>query len=253
MPQPAPTVSKAAVDLIVGQEVTSQAAYERELEAPTWPGGASGITIGIGYDIGYVSSADFTADWSGLLPVSVMARLRNCVGVTGSQARALLSSLSDIRIPWEAALSNFEHAALPRTVLATIRTFPASVFLSPDSFGALVSLVYNRGTDISDTPWRREMHQIAGAIQDGNVAAVPPLIRQMKQIWEDDDGHPLPGFAGLVTRRELEADLFDRGLEETYDEIAFEPTTAPDSLSALRARADQLDAAIEAATRTAAP
>src|ERR1043165_7773563 len=28
-----------------------------------WPGGASGITIGIGYDLGYESSGDFANDW----------------------------------------------------------------------------------------------------------------------------------------------------------------------------------------------
>jgi hypothetical protein len=49
--------SQAAIDLIVMEEVSSQAAYTKLYQGPTWPGGASGVTIGIGYDGGYSTPA----------------------------------------------------------------------------------------------------------------------------------------------------------------------------------------------------
>ena len=44
--------SQAAIDLIVREEVGSQARYKHKYQHPEWPGGASGVTIGVGYDCG---------------------------------------------------------------------------------------------------------------------------------------------------------------------------------------------------------
>src|SRR5438067_11642326 len=36
-----------------------------DLDQPgEWPGGESGVTIGIGYDLGFATSEQFKADWS---------------------------------------------------------------------------------------------------------------------------------------------------------------------------------------------
>src|SRR5215471_16818785 len=62
--QPSSTpISGRAFDLIVMLEVTNQATYERSYSRPTWPRGASGVTIGIGYDVGYVSKNLLWDDW----------------------------------------------------------------------------------------------------------------------------------------------------------------------------------------------
>ena len=45
------TISRAAKDLILYYEVGGSAYYVGHLERPTVPPGASGITIGIGYDL----------------------------------------------------------------------------------------------------------------------------------------------------------------------------------------------------------
>ena len=58
-------ISAAAVDLLVASEVSSRAFYERRLVHPIWPQGRSGITIGIGYDVGTVSAGTLKADWMG--------------------------------------------------------------------------------------------------------------------------------------------------------------------------------------------
>ncbi len=250
MAQPSPEISRDAVNLIVRNEVSNEAAYRHSLESPTWPGGASGVTIGIGYDIGYVSADEFMADWTGLLSGDVLARLRNCAGIKGAPASRLISSLADIDVPWEAAKQVFEHASLLKSKLATIRAFPSSIYLSPDSFGALVSLVFNRGSDTRDLPRRHEMYLVAQAMENGQVSLVPGLILAMRKVWEDDEGNALPGFAGLITRREEESALFDRGLDEDSADL-HTPTTTP-SLDILKERADELDGLILAAVHAAA-
>ena len=37
--------------------------YERFLARPTWPGFASGVTVGVGYDCGYNSAEVILQDW----------------------------------------------------------------------------------------------------------------------------------------------------------------------------------------------
>ena len=66
-------ISNRAFDLIVMLEVTSQAAYEHSYSHPTWPQGASGVTIGIGYDVGYVSKSLLWQDWQGAIPDAMIA------------------------------------------------------------------------------------------------------------------------------------------------------------------------------------
>jgi hypothetical protein len=49
------TVSRKGLQQIVQHEISSASYYRKFLSHPTWPGGSSGITIGIGYDLGYNS------------------------------------------------------------------------------------------------------------------------------------------------------------------------------------------------------
>ena len=60
-------ISQAAIDLIVCEEVSGKEVYERNYRRPEWPGGSSGVTIGIGYDVGAGVSdkAQLWADWRG--------------------------------------------------------------------------------------------------------------------------------------------------------------------------------------------
>jgi hypothetical protein len=51
------------------------------------------------------------------------------------------------------------------------------------------------------------MRQILSDMQAMNFADNPRQIRSMARLWVDD-----PGARGLVTRRELEATLFQDGL-----------------------------------------
>jgi hypothetical protein len=46
-------ISQETLDVIVAEEVSSKVTYQAHYQHPQWPGGASRVTIGIGYDCGY--------------------------------------------------------------------------------------------------------------------------------------------------------------------------------------------------------
>ena len=97
--------SQAAIDLIVMEEVSSQAAYEARYEHPTWPGGASGVTIGIGYDLGYATAGTIAADWSDKLPAAMVAALESVSGIHGSPASSHAHGLRGVvTVPWDATV-----------------------------------------------------------------------------------------------------------------------------------------------------
>ena len=50
-------VSRKGLDQLMHFEISSESYYRNRLSRPIWPRGASGITIGVGYDLGYNSKA----------------------------------------------------------------------------------------------------------------------------------------------------------------------------------------------------
>jgi GH24 family phage-related lysozyme (muramidase) len=201
---PHPTCSPRAIAMIERFEIGSAAAYQPH---PSWPGGASGLTIGIGYDLGYVSTNQVATDW-GCLPDSCLHRLQSYAGRTGTAAKVLQSAAADLSIPLSDAQRVFEASDIPRTSKLVMISFANASQLTPDSFGALVSLVFNRGAGMVDTkPANRlEMRQIRDAMAASDFDLIPGLIRSMKRLWQ---GH---GLDGLLARRDAEADLFKAGL-----------------------------------------
>ena len=74
----------------------------------------------------------------------------------------------------------------------------------------LVSLVYNRGTSMVDSPQfpgnRKEMRDIQAAISTGQFMKVPEALRAMERLW--------PDVQGLRDRREHEAAVFEAALTQ---------------------------------------
>lgn len=190
--------SQNAVDMIVNFEVGGRASYNPH---PCWPGGASGVTIGIGYDLGYAD--DIVSAWGPLLQSPAAQRLSSAAGITGDAARELATILSDITVPWDAAVQVFQERSIPKAEAETLSIFPNAVELPADCFGALVSLVYNRGTSLAG-PRRVEMANIASMIDARQWAGVAEQIRAMRRLW--------PDVRGLRIRREAEAALYEHGL-----------------------------------------
>ncbi len=198
-------VSRTSMEVIIESEVSSRSAYNTKYKYPVWPGGESGITIGIGYDIGFTTVAQFESDWKGLLSDSVINKLKTVVGKKGNNAKAaLVSSIKSIVVPLEAALTVFYTISLPKYAKSTAGIYPGIEKLPPDAQGALLSIVYNRGASLTGST-RVEMKNIQAWVAQQNLPKIAAEIRSMKRLW--------PSLRGLLIRRDREADLV---LNATY-------------------------------------
>jgi GH24 family phage-related lysozyme (muramidase) len=234
---PRSRVSDRAYKLIVDYETGGRAYYETVYKKrPVWPKEASGITIGFGYDLGYVSKNEFERDWAALAPED-LALLGTTVGMRGkensdAEMKAALTKVKGVTIEWEQAERVFASVTLPKFETLTSGALPNTALLSGDSFGALVSLSFNRGAAYSRVPklgqqdrWV-EMRAIHAAMDARRFGDIPGLLRAMIPLWK--------GTAieiGMTRRRTDEATLFQTGLAAERDAVAeardwMQPATA---------------------------
>ncbi len=192
------SISAAARKLILDAEGLSA--------KPDWPGGQSGVTIGFGYDLGYVTVDQFESDWGEALPASAVARLKEVVGLRVLRAKNRVAGLADIRITRAQAEQIFTLRTLPLYEFRTAQTFPGVDKLPEDARGALVSLVYNRGTSMTDNSpedRRREMRAIRDVVANDDLKEIATQLRAMKRLWLGKK------LNGLIARREQEAKLVE--------------------------------------------
>ena len=193
-------LSKRGIQQIVKHEISSAAYYRKFLSHPIWPGGMSGITIGIGYDLGYNTGQQIRNDWSGKLGEIDLEKLITVSGLKGDAARDILTNLQSILIPLETAQIVFYESTLSRYAAATAKIYPGVEALHPNAQSALLSLVYNRGTSLEGSH-RKEMAAIKGLVAQKDYIGISQEIRAMKRLWENS------GLDGLLRRRESEARL----------------------------------------------
>jgi hypothetical protein len=201
-------ISQETFDLIVGFEVSSRAAYEKTYRRPERPGGASGITVGIGYDCGYSTAAVIRQDWAGKIPDAMVNVLCGVAGLSGERAQAQLNRVRLlVDVPWGAALDVFSNVSIPKYLKSTVGGLSNFEDLSPTCKGVLLSLVYNRGASFSAVGDRyREMRNIKGLMAAKKFGAIPAELRSMKRLWTT------PSVRGVAIRREQEARMFEKGL-----------------------------------------
>lgn len=201
-------ISQRAFDLIVAEETGGEAYYNKTEQSADWPGGASGVTIGIGYDCGYETRASIAADWGGKLPDAQVSELCSVAGIHGSPAHAHAEELHNvIDVPWAVALDVFASRDVPKWEKIVQDALPDSEHLPADSFGALVSLAFNRGASFHEPgPRYAEMRDIATLMEARRFAEIPMQIRSMARLW--------PGTKDLRDRRQHEAALFEEGLKQ---------------------------------------
>jgi GH24 family phage-related lysozyme (muramidase) len=205
-------LSKKSLDLILEFEVGGgENYYNKFLKNPTWPEGQSGVTIGVGYDLGYVNKAEFSEDWKDL-PKEVFDRLYKVVGIKGYNAKNLVRGLKDISIPWDLALKVFNNKTVTKFWNLTKETFPNFDNLPEDAKGGLVSLVFNRGNALEGDR-RREMKlirdgmAITSTFDQKALSFIANQIRNMKRIWIGGSIEK-----GMSRRRDAEAKLIEESL-----------------------------------------
>jgi hypothetical protein len=203
--------SKAGVDLLVAFEIGSRRLYEKKYQRPIWPGGQSGVTIGIGYDLGMTRKADIRADWEPLLAEADLVALLAVQGVTGESAKRLAQGISQVVIPLELAERVFYTRTAPQYAARTRAAFPGVQKLPADAQAMMLSLVYNRGASVSG-PKRVEMANIQSLLRGARpgLDAIAAEFESMQRLWPGGE------LAGLRTRRQREAALI-RGAARRYD------------------------------------
>jgi hypothetical protein len=204
-------IPQKAIDLILEEEGVDQPGR--------WPGGGSGITLGYGCDIGAdPASLDF---WKGVLTDEQIARLATAKGITGRAAAQIQTRFHDIRVTEAAGARGFPAPVAPARGTVDSAGVPWLAGQAPgEVFGALVSLVYNRGTDLQGDR-RREMKAIHDAIinsarneegedlkvrQNNLLRFIASQFRAMKRIWAGQ------GLDGLLHRRDAEAALVESAI-----------------------------------------
>lgn len=205
LPPPEPrdaACRRAAAALTLRWEVTSPAFYRKRLQLPVWPGGASGVTWGIGYDGGHQTRPVIVDDW---LDHAQVDRLGSTAGVTGRDAQAVLPRFRDIATPFDHASRVFEERSLVEYERRTERAFRNGFTdLRPNACGAMVSLVYNRGAAMTGDS-RREMRNIRDkCMPTQDYACIAAELRSMKRLWRGTVNEN-----GLSARREAEAILVE--------------------------------------------
>jgi hypothetical protein len=200
MKQPSP----AALNLILEYEVGgTESYYNKYLTHPTWPGGASGTTLAIGVDCGYYTADELRRIFY-FLPSNQLNAVANASGKTGQAGKEYVQRIKplNITVTWDQALGIFNTLTWPKFARLTEQAFPGVDQLCDNAYGALVSLVFNRGSSLSG-PSRAEMRIIRELVPKKDYNGIADELRSMKRIWEGK------GLDGLLARREAEARLVE--------------------------------------------
>lgn len=166
-----------------------------------WPGGASGVTLDPGLDLGHAEPGlvkrligpRLTAEQS-----EALAKVLGLRGEAAAQALGRHAALKTIRIDRQTARELFPHIAQPFWRGTTRRFANLVADATPaEVHTAMLSLAYNRGDQ------NRELQVLADPIASADWRRLGELLRAMQQ------DHKL---AGIRERRRAEGDLILRAL-----------------------------------------
>jgi hypothetical protein len=181
--------------------------YTKYLSKFTWPGGASGPTVAIGIDCCYYSSDELEKIFA-FLPANQRKLIKESTGKSGEKGKEYTKALrqAGIVVNWTDALSIFNRLTWPKFTKLAEKAFPGLASLHPNAYGAIVSLVFNRGTSMKGAS-RSEMRSLRDTyIPKKDYKNIAAQIRKMKRLWVGKN------LDGLITRREAEAKLVETAL-----------------------------------------
>ncbi len=163
---------------------------------PYWPGGASGVTLDPGFDLGHVEPQTLTMYYADIFSTDELDEMKKALGVKGDAAKNLLASnpaWKSIKVS-NAEASKIFPVAADKYWKGIVKRYP--VLLDNDTLGsvqtAFLSLAYNRGT------WNKGLNVLADDLNNKNWTALANELGNMQQ------DHSLEG---IRKRRRMEADL----------------------------------------------
>jgi len=210
-----PLVPVAAADgipddcltFIEAEEDGSPAYYVKHYENFDWPRGASGPTVAVGYDLGYVTIKECIADWTPYVSPDTVTALCRGVGLRGEAAEIFVRAhKTSVKITWDQAVAEFKGREVPKWLARCRAALPGFDKMPAMCQGAVLSLTYNRGSGGYDDPSPRdsEMRAIKRDIADNSLNNIPMQLMSMRRLW--------PRGGDLWNRRTHEAALFQKGL-----------------------------------------
>jgi Phage-related lysozyme (muraminidase) len=202
MAAPPTRVSQRGENLVVKWEVGGPATYTKKYQHPLWPGNsASGVTIGIGYDLGHNSESQILRDWQKHPHRGYLAAMS---GFKGQSAGNLAARRKWIVTPLPLAMDVLRDPTLIRYTNIALRAFPGLEEMPQPVIDAIVDLVYNRGGNMLGSA-RLEMRTIRDVcIPAKDSQCVANQLRVMKRVWRN-----AKLGKGLMARREDEARLIE--------------------------------------------
>lgn len=216
-PEPFPPLDTDGVAFIALEETGGLSYYDAITCWPHYPGEASGITIGIGYDLRWNTRTDFLSVWGQYLSDPLKQELLKDIGKKGTKQRTTELKQLGVKVPFEFAWLAFLGKTLPRFYRETVSVYPSLEHLPKLCRSVLVSLVYNRGSDLTEDR-KIEMRTIQAILTKAEkvypdkelmksiLIDVEEQILSMKRLWA-------PG-SGLVKRRQEETNLWRTSLAQ---------------------------------------
>lgn len=187
---------------VINFETGGQSYYEKFLKKMTWPKGASGITMGIGADLGYMTLKEYNSYFSKFFTDSQNSKIKETIGLKGENAKKVLSKVKNIELSWDNASEAFVAWTLPKFWNLTNALWPKMDELCEKAQIGLVSLVFNRGASTKGSS-RTEMVNIKSLVLKKDYKGIAREIRSMKRLWEGKN------MDGLIKRREEEAKMVE--------------------------------------------
>lgn len=187
---------------VINFETGGEQYYNKVLKRASWPGGASGVTIGIGADLGYLSRKEFDDYFAKYFTDEENSRLRSVIGLKGQSAKSALSKVRNIQLSWDDAKEIFVDWTLPKFWKLTNGLWPGIDQLCENAQIALTSIVFNRGSATKGSS-RKEMVNIKPLVLKKDTSGIAKEIKSMKRLWYGK------GLDGLLKRRDIEAKMVE--------------------------------------------
>jgi hypothetical protein len=175
---------------------------------PYWPGGTSGVTLGVGWDTGYHSRAALRETW-GALGAPALALLDSAAGKKGREAQALSSQLRAIDVPRALSVQVLNRSITDDYYPLVVQLFPGLERLPTEAQVVFISVVFNRGPSMGHDPdWstakevdrRFEMRRMQDDVKRADIYAIYIHLGTMKRLWETAGPRGLP-----IRRRDEQA------------------------------------------------